>query len=130
MARLLNPLKLLRLLCGDMARRAGAPEVAPFEWTMAAHVDFTNTGFTRLFSSFKGTGAIDPNRMILDMDPSGSAINYLRVFVGPEKAQAVAMPEGQSEPGYKHLALTYDDGEIAVYLDGAEKPNKVFVHVL
>ncbi len=98
------------------------PETAELgsEWTLAAFVDYENEGFTRLFSSFQGTGPIEPNRVILDFDPSGSVINGLRVIVGPTASQAISVPPELGEPGFKHVALTFDSGSIAVYLNGVE----------
>ena len=96
------------------------------EWTIAAFVNYTNTGFTRLFSSFQGTGGVEPNRLIFDMDPSGGQINLLRVIVGPDASMVDGIPAGLAEelraPGYKHVALTFDFGEIAVYLNGELVP--------
>ncbi len=96
------------------------------EWSLAAFVNFTNTGFTRWFSSYQGTGAPEPNRVIFDFDPTGGAINFMRVIVGPESAQVDGVPpefpEALTEPGYKHIALTFDSGEFAVYLDGEPVP--------
>ena len=90
------------------------------EWTIAAFVEYENTGLTRLFSSFQGTGAPGEGRILLDIDPSGSLINGVRLIVSGTIAQALELPAVLAEPGWKHVAATYFDGEVAVYINGEE----------
>ncbi len=89
-------------------------------FTVAAHVDYDNTGFTRLFSSFRGTGPVATDRMLIDFDPSGGVIPGIRAIVNNTVVQTASPPAGITDPGYHHIALTYDDGDVAIYFDGSE----------
>ena len=87
-------------------------------WTIAAHVNYENEGFTRLFTSFRGTGAVGEDRIILDFDPSGGVIPGLRAIVNNIVVQTSEAPAGLADPGYHHVALRYDDGDVTIFLDG------------
>lgn len=86
-------------------------------FTLAAFVDDRDNDFTRLFSAYLGSGPVDPGELLFDFNPSGTSINGLRVFVnGVAVMPASALNFADDE--YHHLAMTYDDGLVKLYLDG------------
>ncbi len=89
-------------------------------FTIAASVDFDNTGFTRLFTSYRGTGGVGADRIIVDFDPSGGVIPGVRAIINNTVVGTAAPPASLADPGYHHVAVTYDDGAVAIYVDGAE----------
>jgi len=94
-----------------------------FSLTVAMHVENRedNLDFTRLFSTFQGTGGLVPERSIfLDHDPSGSTIPGIRAIINSTVVQTDFVPDGMSDPGYHHYAMTIEDGEVVVYFDGEE----------
>ncbi len=89
------------------------------QFTLAAHVNLSANDFQRVFSNYQGTGPLGDSRLVFDVDPSGTQISGLRVAIGHRGVlQTDVVPPQLSEPGYHHLALAYDDGEIQVYVDG------------
>jgi hypothetical protein len=89
-------------------------------FTLGAFVRTSNSSPTRLFSSYLGTGPIDPGEFLLDFDPSavGPWIYGLRAVVNGTQ---VTPPTGTAfnDGLYHHLAMTYDDGLVKLFLDGA-----------
>ena len=93
-----------------------------FAMTIAGFLDNREEelDFTRIFSSFGGTGPVG-NRVILDYDPTGSAIPGLRAIVGGTIIQTESPPIGITDPGYHHYALVVeDDGAVTIYFDGQD----------
>ncbi len=89
-------------------------------FTLAVSFDTTDTDFTRLFSSFRGTGAVGVDRMLVDMDVTGGVIPGIRVIINNTVVQTASPPEGLGNPGYRHVAITYDDGDVRLYFNGSE----------
>jgi hypothetical protein len=100
-------------------------------FTLAAQVCVRDKGGPqRLFSAFdpypeRGAenqppldrqGWIGSRELILDFDPSGSGENKCVRFV--VKGQSITAPGSFTTGKYHHLAATYDDGSVALYLDG------------
>ena len=94
-----------------------------FALTVAMHVENRESepDFTRLFSTFQGTGGLVPERSIfLDYDPTGSVIPGLRAIVNSTVLQTDFVPDGMADPGYHHYALTIDDGDVTIFFDGED----------
>jgi len=91
------------------------------QFTLAMLVDFDQLNFQRLFSNFEGTGAVGTNRILLDVDPSGGSLSSgFRFLIGGRgSVEAAAPPAALSQPGYHHVAVTYNDGLVRGYVDGA-----------
>ena len=81
-------------------------------WTLSAFVEFSADGLTRLFSSYQGTGGLEEDRILVDIDPSGGAINFLRVIIGTEILEALDFPVDLFEPGFQHFALSFSEGVV------------------
>ena len=88
------------------------------QYTLAAWVDCTTVNNTRLFSSYPGGGGITADRVLFDINETGDSITGLRTFVNGTATGTTAPPAGMADPGYHHYALTVDNGDVAVYLDG------------
>ncbi|MBN1346722.1 MAG: hypothetical protein JXQ73_28790 [Phycisphaerae bacterium] len=88
-------------------------------FTLAAHVDYENKGLTRLFTSYRGGGPALDTELIFDFDPSGKQVNGLRAVL---KAQTIESDVDQlpTDGKYHHFAMTYDNGNVALYFDGKE----------
>jgi hypothetical protein len=81
--------------------------LAAFAWSNSGG------GEQAIFASWPGTGADD--RFLLDIDPQGSA-NAMRFIHGTGSVSGNAnFPTGQ----YNHFALTYDNGDVNLYLDAS-----------
>lgn len=91
-------------------------------FTVALHANNQDAvlDFTRLFTSYRGTGAVGNDRVLLDYDPTGSVIPGLRAIVNNTVVQTASPPAGMADPGYHHYALTVDSGDVRIYFDGAE----------
>jgi len=85
-------------------------------FTLAAVVRSDNNAHARLFSSHSGCGPVLSDALVFDFDPRGRVVNGLRAICKglSVESEPVAFDDGQ----YHHLAMTYDDGIIAFYLDG------------
>lgn len=99
----------------------GSTQLGP-SFTLAIHVDMEETDFTRLFSSYRGTGPVLEDRVIFDIDPSGATLQGFRAFVNNTGLQFPGVPE-MLDPGYHHYAMTVDEGDVTVYFDGEEMGN-------
>jgi hypothetical protein len=99
-------------------------------FTLAAQVNCRGTGVQRLFSSFDPyperfeqnhppldrVGWIGNRELIFDFDPSGAGgAGCLRLVV---HGKEVTAPGSFATGEYHHLAATYDDGKVDLYLDG------------
>jgi hypothetical protein len=99
-------------------------------FTLAAQVNSRSDGTQRLFSSFDPyperfeqnhppldrDGWIGRRELILDFDPSGArADGCLRLLV---HGKSITAPGSFDRAEYHHLAATYNDGAVALYLDG------------
>ena len=86
-------------------------------FTLAAMVKPADTRLTRLFSSYRGSGTMTSSDLIFDFDPTGAAIPALRCTLqgGTVTSQSRTFADG----GYHHLAMTYNDGAVNLFLDGS-----------
>jgi sialidase-1 len=76
----------------------------------------TDNAHARLFSSYRDIGAVKSTELVFDCDPSGKAVAGLRLIC---KGMIVeSAPVTFDDGKYHHLAVTYDDGIVAFYLDG------------
>ncbi|MCW5551913.1 MAG: LamG domain-containing protein [Verrucomicrobiae bacterium] len=89
-------------------------------FTLAIHVDNREVpaDFTRLFSSYRGSGGVMADRLILDMDPRGTSITGIRAIINNVVTVTPSPPAGMNNPGYHHYAVTYDDGQVTIYFNG------------
>lgn len=90
------------------------------QFTLAMQVDFENLDFQRLFSNYQGTGSVGADRIIVDVDPSGANLaTGFRIFIGGRgTVEATTLPAALLQPGYHHVAVTYDNGAVRGYVDG------------
>ena len=88
-------------------------------FTLAAFVRASASKYTRLFSSFRGSGAVTDGELLFDFNPVGApAGNYsMRFFVHGLELDVNQTQFSDSE--WHHLAATYDNGAVAIYLDGS-----------
>jgi hypothetical protein len=71
----------------------------------------------RLFSAYNGNRPVNTSELVFDYDPSGRSLRGLRLIA---KGIAVeSAPVTLAGGGYRHLAVTYDDGHVRFYVDGA-----------
>ena len=87
-------------------------------FTLAIMARSTDNRLGRLFSSYNGNHPIGSSELVFDSDPSGSLIPGLRLICRgiPISSKPLAFADGK----YHHLAVTYDDGHVRFYLDGAD----------
>jgi hypothetical protein len=100
------------------------------QFTLAAHVKCREAGVQRLFSSYDPyperpeqdhppldrDGWIGKRELIMDFDPSGAGDSgCLRLVV---QGKPITAPGTFATGAYQHLAATYDDGKVELYLNG------------
>ena len=83
-------------------------------FTLAAYVDTSSAIQQRLFSVYPGTTA---GAMLFDFDRDGTPGYTLRFYCGGQTTKANAP---FNDGAYHHLAATYDNGEVRLYLDGTQ----------
>ncbi len=94
-------------------------------FTLAAFVDATTNGSSagamqRVFSNFAGSGPID-NILVFDMDPDASANFGLRLILNGtiiKASSSSTAAAGYADGAYHHVAVTYNNGTVKLYLDG------------
>ncbi len=95
-------------------------------FTLAAFVDATTTGSSagamqRVLSNFAGSGPID-NVLVFDFDPDASASFGLRLLLNGtiiKASSSSTAAAGYFDGNYHHVAVTYNNGAVQLYLDGA-----------
>ena len=87
-------------------------------FTLAIMAQSKNNELGRLFSSYNGNRPVGTSELVFDCDPSGKVIRGLRLICKgiPVQSKPVTFDDGK----YHHLAVTYDDGHVRFYLDGAD----------
>lgn len=85
-------------------------------FTLAAMVRETSNDFSRLFSSYNG-GAVAANELVFDIDPSTDIGFGVRAIVN---GTAVSRDVNFADTAYHHVAMTFDSGNLRLYLDGAQ----------
>jgi hypothetical protein len=86
------------------------------QFTLAAMVKSTNNRLARLFSAYRGNFPVGTSELIFDFDPSGRAIDGLRLYC--KGIEVTSKPVTFTDNRYHHLAVTYNDGCVTFYLDG------------
>lgn len=86
------------------------------KFTLALTANSRTNKLSRLFTSYSGKGVVNTSELIFDCDPSGRAVNGLRLWCKgiSVESNAVTFTDGK----YHHFAVTYDDGSVTFYLDG------------
>lgn len=109
-ARISSPYSPLQTIEMDGTKNLGT------QFTLALMARTNEKRHTRLMSSYDDLGPIKTTELVFDCDPRGKCVNGLRLICkGIEtESKSIQFDDGK----YHHLAVTYDDGEIAFYLDG------------
>jgi hypothetical protein len=85
-------------------------------FTLAAMVKSKNNKHARLFSAYNGNFPTNTTELIFDFDPRGKVLAGLRLFCKGIEVESDAVTFDDNK--YHHLAVVYDDGQVAFYLDG------------
>lgn len=85
-------------------------------FTMAARVKNLGGGHARIFSNHRGVGEFVTGEVVLDVDPHGVAFPGIRFVVNGQAVFSGKVNIHDEE--WHHLAVTYDEGEVILYLDG------------
>ncbi len=85
-------------------------------FTLAAMVKHSSGKPGRLFSAYRGNLPIQSSDLIFDFDPRGKTIAGLRLICKGVSVESDAV--GFNDDKYHHLAATFDDGLVTLYLDG------------
>ena len=88
-------------------------------FTLAAFIRSSNISYTRLFTSYGGAGAVPAGELVFAFDPSGAVVPGLYLNIGGEVTGTPKVPPSLATPGYHHVAMTFNHGTVAMYLDGA-----------
>ena len=85
-------------------------------FTLAVHMAFEDNRWTRLFSNYRGNGPAAPGELALSFDPSGTVAPGIVLTVKETQVRSgkLELTAGR----YHHVAVTYDDGRVQIYLDG------------
>lgn len=101
----------------DVIRLSGTKAIGE-RFTLAAYVDTTAlTSHQRLFSSYTGSGAVNAAQVLFDFDPDSIGNPAMRFYCN---AAVTTASTSFNDGAYHHLAATYDNGEVRLYLDGAQ----------
>lgn len=86
-------------------------------FTLAVMAKSEDNKPARLFSSYNGNKPVGTAELVFDCDPSGKVLSGLRLFGKgiPVQSKPVSFADGK----YHHLCVTYDNGHVNFYLDGA-----------
>jgi len=85
-------------------------------FTLSVMARTKNTGFTRLFSSYRGGGPLLETEVIFDFDPSGKEVSGLRAAVHGQDIQSDRLRIAPD--AFHHFAMTYAGGRVMLYFDG------------
>ncbi len=106
----------------DPAATAGWLDIAgttdlSTQFTLAAFVKSANNEQARLFSNDDSNGNVGTAELVFSFDPTGASLPGLRLICKgiAVNSQAVLFDDG----AYHHLAATYHQGHVALYLDGS-----------
>lgn len=83
-------------------------------FTLAAYVRTLTDSIQRLFSSYDG-GSAGADEMVFDFDPDGSPGWSIRFY---HQGVQTTANKPFNDGAYHHLAMTYNDGAVALYIDG------------
>ncbi len=87
-------------------------------FTLAIMAKSTDNRLSRLFSSYNGNRPVGTSELVFDCDPCGKIIPGLRLIC--KGIPVTSKPLTFTDKKYHHLAVTYDDGHVRFYLDGAD----------
>ena len=87
-------------------------------FTLAVMARSKDNRHARLFSSYDDLGPVKSTELVFDCDPAGKRLPGLRLIC--KGMESNSKPIQFDDNKYHHLAVTYDNGKIAFYLDGAE----------
>lgn len=85
-------------------------------FTLALFARNTENKPARLFSAYRGNFPVNTSELVFDCDPRGRTLPGLRLI-----CKGIPIESGPAEFAdgkYHHLAVTYDDGRVFIYLDG------------
>lgn len=86
-------------------------------FTLALMARNKENRFARLFSSTDDRGPVKTTELVFDCDPRGWVVPGLRLIC--KGISVESRPLSFADGKYHHLAATYDDGQVTLYLDGA-----------
>jgi len=109
-ARVASPFSPLQTLEIGGTRQLGR------RFTLALMVRTDEKRPMRLLSSYDDFGPVKTTELVFDCDPTGRCLDGLRLICkGIEtQSKSIRFDDGR----YHHVAVTYDDGAVAFYLDG------------
>jgi hypothetical protein len=87
-------------------------------FTLAIMARSTDNQLGRLFSSYSGNRPVGSSELVFDCDSAGKMVPGLRLICKGVAVHSKALNFGDKK--YHHLAVTYDDGHVRFYLDGAD----------
>lgn len=87
-------------------------------FTLAAMARSNDNKHARLFSAYDDMGPVKTTELVFDADPTGKYLSGLRLIC--KGIEVESKPLTFNDGKYHHLAVTYDQGTIGFYLDGAE----------
>jgi len=108
--RIGSPYSPLQTLEVDGTRNLGT------QFTLAVMARTSEKRHARILSSYDDLGAVKTTELVFDCDPRGACVNGLRLIC--KGIETASKPIRFDDGKYHHLAVTYDEGEIAFYLDG------------
>ncbi|MEN8255286.1 MAG: LamG-like jellyroll fold domain-containing protein [Verrucomicrobiota bacterium] len=96
-------------------------------FTLAGYVAAESNNLQRLFSSYDNSFIVNglagekasitkEKALLFDFDPDGSSGFSIRAMINGEEIKVKT--DGFDDGKYHHLAMTYDDGDVKLYLDG------------
>ena len=83
-------------------------------FTLSVMAKELGNNHTRLFSSYNG-GSVGADEFVFDIDPSQSIGFGVRAIVN---GSSITRNVGFSNGLYHHIAMTYDNGAVQLYIDG------------
>lgn len=87
-------------------------------FTLALMAKSSDNQPARLFSAYNGNKPVNTSELVFDYDPSGKLLAGLRLIA--KGIPVMSRPLSLADKKYHHLAVTYDDGHVRFYVDGAD----------
>ena len=88
------------------------------KFTLAVMARSDDNQPARLFSSYNGNKPVGTSELVFDYDPRGLALSGLRLY--GKGIPVMSKPVKLDDKKYHHLCVTYDDGHVRFYVDGAD----------
>jgi hypothetical protein len=105
-----RPLNTLRI--------TGTSNALGNHFTLAVMARSQDNQPARLFSAYSGNKPVNTSELVFDYDPSAKTLAGLRLIA--KGIPLHSKPVSVADKKYHHLAVTYDDGEVRFYVDGAD----------